>query len=143
MQLLRTSTFLRWVLIADAATCFATGLLLTFGSGPLGEYLGLPAGLLLYSGISLFPFAALLVYLATRETLSSPVVWTVIVLNALWAIDSILLLLTGWVAPTELGSTFVVAQALGVAAFAILEYFGLKRSLTTSSNIDRTTQSRA
>jgi hypothetical protein len=143
MQLLRTSTFLRWVLFADAATCVATGLLLTLGSGSLGEHLGLPAGLLRYSGISLFPFAALLVYLATRETLSSPVVWTVIVLNALWAIDSILLLLTGWVAPTEIGRTFVVAQALGVAMFAILEYFGLKRSLTTSSNIDRTTQSRA
>jgi hypothetical protein len=143
MQLLRTSTFLRWVLFADAATCVATGLLMTFGSGPLGEYLGLPAGLLRYSGISLLPFAALLVYLASRETLSSPVVWTVIVLNALWAVDSILLLLTGWVAPTELGSTFVVAQALGVAVFAMLEYFGLKRSLTTSSNIDRTTQSRA
>jgi hypothetical protein len=143
MQLVRTSSFLRWVLFADAATCVATGLLLTFGSGPLGEYLGLPEGLLRYSGISLLPFAALLVYLATRETLSSPVVWTVIVLNALWAVDSILLLLTGWVAPTELGSTFVVAQALGVAVFAMLEYVGLKRSLTTSSNIDRTTQSRA
>jgi hypothetical protein len=143
MQLVRTSSFLRWVLFADAATCVATGLLLTFGSGPLREYLGLPEGLLRYSGISLLPFAALLVYLATRETLSSPVVWTVIVLNALWAADSILLLLTGWVAPTELGSTFVVAQALGVAVFAMLEYVGLKRSLTTSSNIDRTTQSRA
>jgi hypothetical protein len=143
MQLVRTSSFLRWVLFADAATCVATGLLMTFGSGPLGEYLGLPPGLLLYSGISLFPFAALLIYLATREALSSLVVWMVIVLNALWAVDSILLLLTGWVAPTELGSTFVVAQALGVAVFAILEYVGLKRSLTTSSNIDRTTQSRA
>jgi hypothetical protein len=143
MQLLRTSTFLRWVLFADAATCIATGLLMTLGSGQLGEYLGLPAGLLRYSGISLLPFAALLIYLATRENLSSPVVWTVIVLNALWAIQSILLLLTGWVAPTELGSTFVVAQALGVAAFALLEYFGLKRLETTSSNTDRTTQSRA
>jgi hypothetical protein len=143
MQLLRTSTFLRWVFFADAATCIATGLLMALGSGPLGEYLGLPAGLLRYSGISLLPFAALLIYLATRENLSSPVVWTVIVLNALWAIQSILLLLTGWVAPTELGSTFVIAQALGVAAFAVLEYVGLKRSVTISSNIDRTTQSRA
>jgi hypothetical protein len=143
MQLLRTSTFLRWVLFADAATCVATGLLMTLGSDPLGEYLGLPAGLLRYSGISLLPFAALLVYLATRENLSPPVVWMVIVLNALWAVDSILLLLTGWVAPTEIGRTFVVAQALGVAAFAVLEYVGLKRSVATSSNIDRTTQSRA
>jgi hypothetical protein len=127
MQLLRSSTFLRRVLFADAITCVAAGLLMTLGSGLLTEYLGLPSTLLRYSGISLLPFAALLIYLATREYLSSPVVLTIIVLNALWAADSILLLVTGWVTPTELGKTFVVAQALGVAAFAALDYFGLKR----------------
>jgi hypothetical protein len=56
------------------------------------------------------------------------VVWAVIVLNALWTVDSFLLLLTGWVAPTELGYIFVAAQAFGVAVFAGLEYFGLKKS---------------
>ncbi|HXG65781.1 MAG TPA: hypothetical protein VNO70_11790 [Blastocatellia bacterium] len=128
MQVLRTSIFLRRVLFADAATCAATGLLLTFGSGVLEQFSGLPAGLLRYAGISLLPFAAFLVYLATRETLSQPAVWAVIVLNALWTADSFLLLLTGWVAPTELGYTFVIAQALGVAVFAGLEYVGLRRS---------------
>jgi hypothetical protein len=128
MQILRTSQFLRWVLIVDAVTCFASGLLLTLGADLLGGYMGLPEGLLRYSGISLLPFAALLVYLATRENLSSPVVWTVIVLNTLWTIDSILLLLTGLVTPTELGMTFVAAQALGVALLTVLEYFGLKKS---------------
>jgi hypothetical protein len=127
-QSLRTSTFLRWVLLADAATCVATGLLLMFGSGVLEEFLGLPAGLMRYAGLGLLPFAALLVYLATREQLSPPVVWAVIVLNALWTADSFLLLLTGWVAPTELGYAFVVVQAVGVAAFAGLEYFGLRKA---------------
>ena len=126
MQLLRTSTFLRRVLFADAATCAATGLLMTFGSSVLEQFLGLPAGLLRYAGISLLPFAAFLVYLATRETLSQPGVWAVIVLNALWTTDSLLLVLTGWVAPTELGYAFVIAQALGVAVFAGLEYVGLR-----------------
>ena len=42
MQLLRTSTFLRWVLFADAATCIATGLLMMLGSGLLERFLGLP-----------------------------------------------------------------------------------------------------
>jgi hypothetical protein len=128
MQILRTSQFLRWVLIVDAVTCFASGLLLTLGASLLGGYLGLPEGLLRYSGISLLPFAALLVYLATREHISSPAVWAVIVLNTLWTIDSILLLLTGSVTPTEMGNTFVVTQALGVAVLTVLEYFGLKKS---------------
>jgi hypothetical protein len=132
MQLLCTSTFLRRVLFADAATCIVTGLLMTLGSGLLKQFLGLPAGLLRYAGISLLPFAAFLVYLATRENLSPLSVWTVIVLNALWTIDSLLLLLTGWVAPTELGYTLVIAQAVGVAVFACLEYVGLRRSATAT-----------
>jgi hypothetical protein len=132
MQLLHTSTLLRRVLFADAATCFATGLLMIFGSGFLEQILGLPAGLLRYAGISLMPFAAFLVYLATRENLSQAIVWTVIVLNVLWTADSLLLLVTGWVAPTELGYAFVIAQALGVAVFAGLECFGLKKSATAT-----------
>ncbi|MEW6736148.1 MAG: hypothetical protein AB1489_32945 [Acidobacteriota bacterium] len=128
MQLFRTSTFLRWVLFADATTCIATGLLLMLGSDVLEQWLGLPTGLLRYSGVSLLPFAAFLVYLARREQLSQRVVWIVIILNALWTVDSLLLLLTKWVAPTELGYIFVIAQALGVAMFASLEYVGLRKS---------------
>jgi hypothetical protein len=134
-QTLRTSTFLRRVLLADAATCLASGLLLTLGSGVLEQFLGLPAGPMRYAGLSLLPFAALLAYLATREHLSPPAVWAVIVLNALWAADSFLLLLTGWVAPTELGYAFVVIQALGVALFAVLEYFGLKKAGTSTAAV--------
>ena len=35
MHLIRTSTFLRWVLFSDAATCIAAGLLMMLGSGLL------------------------------------------------------------------------------------------------------------
>ena len=133
MQSFRTSTFLRGVLYADAATSAGTGLLLMLGSGLLEQYLGLPAGLLRYAGLSLLPFAALLVYLATRERLSPTAVWAVIVLNVLWTADSFLLLLTGWVAPTEFGYIFVVAQASGVAMFAGLEYFGLRKSAAATA----------
>lgn len=129
----RTSTFLRWVLFTDAATCVATGLLMTIGSTALEQFLGLPTELLRYAGLSLLPFAAFLLYLASRETFSRSMMWAVILLNAVWTADSILLLLTGWVAPTELGFVFVVAQALGVAMLAGLEYFGLRKAATASS----------
>jgi hypothetical protein len=128
MELLRTSPFLRRVLLADAATSGTAGLLMLLGSGLLEQSLGLPADLSRYAGISLLPFAAFLVYLATRENLSRPVVWAVIVLNALWTADSILLLLSGWIEPTGPGYAFIIFQAIGVAAFAGLEYFGLRRS---------------
>jgi hypothetical protein len=126
----RTSTFLRWVLFIDAATCVATGLLAMIGSSTLDQLLGLPTELLRYAGLSLLPFAAFVVYLATRETFSKSMVWAVILLNALWTADSLLLLLTGWVNPTELGYVFVVAQALGVAMLAGLEYVGWRKSVT-------------
>ena len=123
-----TSKFLRWVLVADAATCMATGLLMMFGSSLLAQFSGLPLGLLRYAGVSLLPFAAFLVYLASRESLSPTGVWTVIVLNALWTADSFLLFATGWVTPTQLGYALVSGQALGVGVFAGLEYVGLKKS---------------
>jgi len=128
MGLFHTSTFLRRVLFADAATCAAAGLLMTFGAGLLEQYLGLPADLSRYAGIGLLPFAAFLVYLAKRANQSQPVLWAVIILNALWTADSILLLLSGWIEPTGLGYAFVIFQAFGVAIFAGLEYFGLRKS---------------
>jgi hypothetical protein len=60
-------------------------------------------------------------------------VWAVIVCNALWAADSILLLMSGWVEPTGLGIIFVIAQAAAVAAFAEVEYFGMRRAAAVAA----------
>ena len=128
MTLSSTSSFLRRVLVADAATSGAAGLLMTLGSGPLENLLGVPAAALRYAGLSLLPFAAFVAYLATRESPPRSAVWAVIVLNALWAVDSILLLLVGWVGPTTFGYTFIIAQALVVALFAEVQYISLRRS---------------
>ncbi len=54
MQTIRISTFLRRVFFADAATCIAMALLLTLGSGMLGDFLNIPAQVLFYAGLSLF-----------------------------------------------------------------------------------------
>ena len=99
-----------------------------FGSTILGNLLEMPPKLLSYAGISLLPFTAGLLYIMSREHLSPAVVWTVIVLNVLWTVDSFLILATGWITPNELGYAFVGAQALAVAMFAGLEYAGLKKS---------------
>ena len=137
------SRFLRWVLIADAATCFACALLMVFGFRYLAEHLGLPGGLLLNAGISLFPFAMFLVYLASRASLSRLAVWSIILLNALWTLDSFLLFVTGWVSPTQLGYAFVTAQAIVVAVLASLEYLGLKKSQIITSGVIAETVARS
>jgi hypothetical protein len=133
MEQSRTSTFLRRVLLADAATCAAAGLLMWIGASQLEQSLGLPTALSRYAGISLLPVAATLVYLARREQLSRSAILIVIGLNALWAVDSILLLLSGWIEPTGTGYAFVIVQAVGVAMFAGLEYFGLRQSATVAA----------
>ena len=127
------SAFLRQVLIADAATSAASGMLMFAGSSFLTGTLGLPTSLLSYAGIVLLPFAALVAYAAARPSLPRLAVWAVIACNALWTVDSVALLLSGWVAPNALGQAFVIAQALVVALLAELEYLGMRRSLTATA----------
>ena len=126
MSLFQMSPFLRRVLLADAVMSGAAGLLMLLGAGLLTEMLDLPAMLLRTAGLILLPYAAFVVYVANRSQRAA--VWAVILINALWAIDSVVLLLSGWVAPNALGYAFVLIQAVAVALFAELEYVGLRRS---------------
>jgi hypothetical protein len=128
MSVLRPSAVLRVALLADAAASGVLGLGLALLSGPLASLLGLPEALPRYVGAALLVWAAVVLWLATRSRLPRGAVWAVIGLNALWAADSILLLLTGWIAPTALGLAFILVQAAAVAAFAEIQYVGLKRS---------------
>ena len=122
------TTFLRNALLADAAATAATGILLAAASGWLEGWLNIPAALLFYAGAALIPFAAFVLYLGTQRQVSRAAVWAVVICNALWVVDSLLLLTSGWVTPSLLGYTFVVAQALVVAAFGELQFTGLRRA---------------
>lgn len=128
MTLVRSSTLLRRSLAVDAAMSGAAGMLMATGAGALAAPLGLPASLLTYAGLALLPFAGLLAWLATRVEVPRAAIWAVIACNLVWAVESIALLLTGWVAPTILGHAFVIAQALAVAVITEFEFFGLRRS---------------
>ena len=130
MQLSHESLLLRRALRADAGVSGAAGLLLAVGAGLLGSLLDLPAALVRDAGLVLLPYAAVVAYIGTRERMARVAVWAVIAANTLWAIDSIVLLVSGWVAPTALGYAFVIAQALVVAAFAELQYIGMRRAAT-------------
>ena len=125
-----SQTLLRRALLADGVISGATGALMFAAAGPLSPLLGLQTPLLRTAGFSLLPFAALLVYLAVRPRVPRPLVWGIVGYNLLWAIDSLLLLTTGWVAPTLWGYLFTGVQALAVAVFAGWEYAGLRHSRT-------------
>jgi hypothetical protein len=128
MNTIQSSTFLRRVLLLDAASSGAMGILLLTCSGLLAGLLNLPAELLNEAGFVLVPFALAVGFLGTRSKLSRIAVWAVIGINAIWAIDSGVLLLTGWVQPNVLGYVFVIGQAAFVAVMAELEVIGLRKS---------------
>jgi len=128
MSKTRPSRLLRQALFADAAASGATGLLLLLGGDVLAGLAGMPPVLLQAAGLVLLPFAALVLWLAAQPLLPRWAVWATIVTNALWAVDSLLLLASGWIDPTALGVVFVVGQALAVAMLAELQYIGLKRT---------------
>ncbi len=121
-------SLLRRALLADSVVTGASGLLLTLAAGPLADVFDVPTLLLRLAGVSLLPYTALVLYIATRGTIPRRGTWAIIGLNLLWAVDSLLLLITGWVDPSALGIAFIIAQALIVAAFAEAQYLGLRRS---------------
>jgi hypothetical protein len=78
--------------------------------------------------VILLPYAAMVALIGSRRSIRPAAAWAVIVINALWALDSVILLLSGWVAPNAFGYGFVIAQAVVVALFAEIQLISLRRS---------------
>jgi hypothetical protein len=133
MTSIRASSLLRRVLVVDAVSSGAMGVAMIAFAELLADLLQLPVDLISEAGIVLLPFAAFVGFVASRAEPARFAVWTIIALNAVWVIDSIVLLFTGWVAPNALGYSFIVAQAAAVLVFADFEYMGLKRSTAVAA----------
>jgi hypothetical protein len=127
------SPLLRLALLTDATLTAVAGLALLLAAAPLGALLELPAAALRIAGVIFVPFGAFAGWLGTRPRVNRPLVFVVIVLNALWAMDSVLLMLTGWVQTTTLGESFVIAQAIFTGVMAEVEFLGLRRSTRVES----------
>ncbi len=128
MTSIRASSLLRRVLVVDAVSSGAMGLAMVAFAELLADLLQLPLELVSEAGIVLLPFAAFVGFVASRREPARIAVWTIIALNVVWVIDSIVLLFTGWVAPNALGYAFVIAQAAVVLVFADFEFMGYRRS---------------
>jgi hypothetical protein len=120
--------FLQRALLADAAISGATGLMLLLGAGILSQWLGVPAPLLRYTGAILVPFAVAVLYISAPPRLTRGAVQTVMASNIVWVVASVVVLVSGAIAPTALGAVFVIFQAVVVAGFAELQFTGLRRA---------------
>jgi hypothetical protein len=133
---INSTPFLRFALLGDAAASGLTGLLMAGASGPLSSLLGLPSQLLFWAGLVLLPYAAIVAFVGKRPRPSTFSIWAIIAANTVWVIDSLALLVSGWVQPTALGYVFVVGQALVVLAFAEAQFLGLRKATRRSEHVN-------
>jgi hypothetical protein len=127
----RPPTLLRRALLADAVASGGVAVLLVAAAGPLENLLAIPAAFLRGAGLILIPYTLFVAYLGTRDTILSGKGWFVVEANVIWAAASVLVLVTGWIAPNTLGLLFVLGQAAVVAALGAAQFAGLRQMRTT------------
>jgi ABC-type xylose transport system permease subunit len=126
MSPIQSNNTLQNVLLLDAATCIAAGALMAFGSNFVAGLTAIPAPLLYWAGLLLFPCAALMIFAGLQATPSRPIVWLIVFGNIGWVIAS--LGVFAFIAPNALGYIFILAQAAVVAVLALLEHSALQRA---------------
>lgn len=121
------SPFLRRILMLDGASCLAMGALLALAAGALAPLFGLDHQLVAGAGVALLPVGAFILWLGSRRAAHPALVWAVILGNAGWTMESVVVL-AQTPAITPVGTAFVTAQAAFVAAITLLEWAGLRRT---------------
>ena len=93
-----------------------------------GKTFGLSASMLMLAGAASLPYAAYLLWLATRAAVPRAAVWAPIALNVVWAAEFLLLAFSVAPSPTLAGQAFIAVQVIGALLFAELELIGLRRA---------------
>ncbi len=125
------SRLLRAALVIDAAASGTLGSVQAAASSWAASLLGLPAGLVLATGLFMLAYAAALVALARSTTVPGIAARVVIIGNVGWALGCVALAAFS-AQVTSVGWGYLLLQALAVAAFAALQGAGLARSTPAS-----------
>jgi hypothetical protein len=133
MSVFASPRFLSNVMWADAASCAASGVLQVVFTGALARLTGLPAPLLMATGVFLLAYAVAAALMAGRLAPPRTLIGLVVAGNFGWAVACVALLVSGIFAVTALGMAWVIAQALCVVVLAELQWTGLRRSRGTSA----------
>jgi hypothetical protein len=118
---------LRRSMQADAVVTAIVALGAMVESGLIAPWLGVPPLALVILGAILLGWAAALWMAASRPTISRRFAWLSVILGAVWVVDSVVLLVSGWLPFTTEGWWLVAIVALAVAGFTEAQYIGLRR----------------
>lgn len=119
---------LRQWLLLDAATCAGMGLLLVTGASAVGQVTALPVPFLSYVGWLLLPLALMMAVFGIVTSIRYWGGFVVVAGNLLWVVASLILPLTGFVAPNAFGLALILGQALAVVILIALEIAALRRN---------------
>ncbi len=125
--------FLRLVMLADASSVLASGLLQVVATDWLARWTGLPAWLLLWTGVFLLGYAVFAAWIGTRAPIPVALVALVAVGNALWGIACVFLIGAASFQLTFWGIAYLALNVVAVTLFAALQVTGLRRSPASSS----------
>jgi hypothetical protein len=120
-------SLLRLALRADAIVSLAAGAIGLVAAQPLGTLLGIQPLALGILGAIVAVYGAFLFYVAAQAQVSRRVALAALILDAIWVIDSVVLLITGWLPLTSAGMWTIGLVALAVATLGELKFFGLRR----------------
>ena len=121
-------SLLRLALKGDAAITALNAVAYLAAFALLDGWLGVPAALLIGVGAFLLAFAAYVGRLSAQAEMARAAVAGVIAVNAVWVVDSAILLAVDGFGPTLAGQLVIAVQAAGVAGLAALQYVGLRRA---------------
>jgi hypothetical protein len=127
-----SANVLRTVLLIDAVTCVAMGLLMSTGAEFLAQKTHLPYDLLFIAGLILFPVAVFMTFVAMRPNVWSLGVWLVILGNCGWVAASVWLLAGDLIHPNLGGYLFLAVQAAAVIVLSAIEYAGIQNRAATA-----------
>ncbi|MBO2447428.1 hypothetical protein J4573_10050 [Actinomadura barringtoniae] len=117
---------LRLALRLDAVVTGANGLAYLALAKPLEDLLGLDAGYGVAVGVFLLVYAAAVWAISGR--MNRWAVTAVIEANVVWAVLSVVAVVTGWLSLNTVGNVWAIMQAVVVAGFAGVQYAALRRS---------------
>ncbi|MBE9190921.1 hypothetical protein IQ230_11270 [Gloeocapsopsis crepidinum LEGE 06123] len=127
----------------DSFACVLSGIILLLLSEPIAQLLVsntfIMFGLTLPDQLKILGIGLLLVGIAVYIVASSrPInaiaVWTIVLIEVDWIIASVILLFSFGSVLTLAGKDLIALSAIAVLAFMILEIYGLKHELQTSSD---------
>ncbi|MBW4716563.1 hypothetical protein [Saccharothrix obliqua] len=118
----RNGGLLRFALKLDGVASGGLGVLALLVDLPLG----LPRGLVVGLGAFLVAYGVGVFLLGVKPV--RPLVGVVVVGNLVWVSDSFLTAFAGWFPVTGLGVLLIVAQAVAVLGFVVLQVLGLRRA---------------